>query len=88
MNEFMLGGITVASALVGLAFLRFWRKTGDRFFLYFALSFWIEGLGRVHEALTEAQQQDVPAYYLVRLLAYGLILFAIVEKNTPPRHSK
>ena len=88
MDEFMLGAVTVASILAGLFFLKFWRKSRDRFFLYFALSFWIEGLGRVHEALSESQRQDVPVYYLIRLLAYGLILFAIVEKNLPRKGLK
>jgi len=85
MGEFMLGAVTIASAMVGLFFLRFWRKSRDRFFLFFALSFWLEGLGRVLEALSESQHQDVPAHYLVRLLAYGLILIAIVDKNLPHR---
>jgi hypothetical protein len=88
MDEFMLGAVTVASAMVGLFFLRFWRKTRDRFFLCFALSFWIEGLGRVLEALSESLHQDMPAHYLVRLLAYALILFAIVDKNFPRRNKR
>jgi hypothetical protein len=83
MNEFVLGAITVCSALIGLFFLKFWRKSRDRFFLYFALAFWIEGLARVQEAIAESRHQDVPEYYVFRLLAYGLILWAIVDKNLP-----
>ena len=83
MNDFMLGAICVAAMLIGLFFLRFWRKGRDRFFLLFAVAFWIEGLARAQEALFESSHADVPAVYLVRLLAYVLILIAIVDKNFP-----
>ena len=36
------------------------------------------------EALLAAAE-DTPLHYLVRLLAYGLILWAILEKNLPAR---
>ena len=85
MNEFMLGAISVAAALIGLFFLRFWRRGRDRFFLLFAFAFWIEGLARVQEALFESMHSDVPAVYLVRLVAYLLILLAIVDKNLSRR---
>ena len=43
--DFMLwGAISMASLVAGLFFLRFWKDTGDRFFLFFAVSFLIEGV--------------------------------------------
>lgn len=84
MNEMLLGAILLASTLIGLFFIRFWKSTGDRFFLYFALSFWLEGVNRTYFGLTAAlSTEDTPAYYLIRLTAYGLILWAILEKNWP-----
>lgn len=85
MNDMLVGAIALASILVGLFFLRFWRSTRDRFFLYFACSFWIEGLNRIVSGLTGALREDAPTYYLIRLAAYGLILLAIWEKNRPSR---
>jgi uncharacterized membrane protein HdeD (DUF308 family) len=79
------GMIAMASLIIGLFFLRFWRNTRDRFFLYFALSFGIEGVHRIVTTLTYDEQEDSPLHYLVRLLAYGLILWAILEKNLPSR---
>lgn len=84
MNATLVGAIAVASLVAGLYFLRFWRATGDRFFLMFALSFWIEGAHRLfiyHWLPDEAS----PLHYVVRLVAYGLIIAAIVDKNRGKR---
>jgi hypothetical protein len=83
MNDMLTGAIATASMVIALFFLRFWRNTADRFFLYFALSFFIEGLHRVYSAVIDNGGEDSPLHYLIRLLAYGLILWAILEKNLP-----
>lgn len=85
MSELLAGAIAMASLTIGLFFLRFWRSSGDRFFLYFALSFAIEGLHRVYAVLRDQGGEDSPLHYLIRLAAYGLILWAILEKNLPRR---
>lgn len=83
MTDLFTGAICMGSLLITLFFLRFWRDSGDRFFLYFAASFFIEGLHRLYSALHDAGGEDSPLHYLIRLLAYGLILWAILEKNLP-----
>jgi hypothetical protein len=83
MNLMLTGAIAMASLVIALLFLRFWRNTGDRFFVYFSLSFFIEGVHRVYSAVDNDHAEDSPLHYLVRLLAYGLILWAILEKNLP-----
>ena len=85
MNDILTGAIAMASAVIAMYFLRFWRNTGDRFFLWFALSFGIEGAHRVYAAICYQDNEDSPLHYLIRLLAYGLILCAILEKNFPRR---
>ena len=85
MNELLAGGIVTASLIAGLFFLRFWRSTRDRFFLLFALSFWIEGANRFALTLFVAPSEDAPLHYIVRLVAYLLIVAAIVLKNRQPR---
>jgi hypothetical protein len=84
-TDMLTGAIAMASTVIALFFLRFWRNTRDRFFMYFALSFGIEGAHRVYSALTYQDAEDSPLHYLVRLLAYGLIIWAILEKNLPQR---
>jgi uncharacterized membrane protein HdeD (DUF308 family) len=81
--DMMAGAIVMASILIALFFVRFWRDSGDRFFLYFALSFLIQGVHRAVITFSAATHEDAPLHYVVRLLAYGLILWAILEKNWP-----
>ncbi|GAB3387842.1 DUF5985 family protein [Massilia agri] len=88
MTQLTYGAISMASVTIALFFLRFWRNTGDRFFLYFALSFFIEGVHRIYSAALNEAGEDSPLHYLIRLLAYGLILWAILEKNLPQRERR
>ena len=81
MNQLLLGAIAMASLTVGLFFLRFWKKTRDRFFLFFAVSFVLEGLNRTLLGLNYNSNENEPVYYLVRLVSFVLILIAIVDKN-------
>lgn len=84
-NAVLLGAIAMASLVAALVFLRFWRSSHDRFFLFFAASFGIEGVNRAVFALAHERTENEPVYYLVRLLAYALIIVAIVDKNRARR---
>lgn len=85
MNHFLLGGIALCYFAIGLFFLRYWRSTADRFFVFLMLSFWIEAANRVHMAFNAAWTEAAPANYLIRVISYGLILVAIWDKNRPRR---
>jgi hypothetical protein len=76
-----LGSIAMGSAVAGVFFLRFWRETHDRFFLLFALSFFVQAVNRVELALSEDPTEGSPAHYGVRLVAYLLIVAAVIDKN-------
>jgi hypothetical protein len=81
LNEVLLGAIAMASLTIGVFFLKFWRDGRDRFFLLFALSFFVEGANRVALALVEHPNEAGGVFYGIRLLAFLLILGAIVDKN-------
>ena len=81
MDLLLLGAIAMASITVGLFFLRFWKNTGDRFFLFFSMSFLLEGLNRAALGLSRNPNEGEPFFYFVRFLSYVLILIAIVNKN-------
>jgi Family of unknown function (DUF5985) len=83
MQQMLMGAIAAGWLVVGLFFFRFWRRTGDRFFLWFALSFWLEAGNRVALGLHDGLQEDSPMLYGLRVVAYGLILLAIWQKNRP-----
>lgn len=88
MYQLLGGAIAMGSLIIALFFARFWRSTGDRFFLYFALSFLIEGLHRAYSSSNNMFSEDAPEHYLVRLLAYSLILWAVFEKNWPRKRER
>lgn len=81
MQLFMLGMISMGFAIAALFFLRFWRGSRDRLFLYFAIAFALEAANRAIYAWNGAQTEEVTLYFSLRLLAFSLILWAIVEKN-------
>ena len=85
MVQFMWGAIVMACLAAGLFFLRFWRKTGDRLFAIFALAFWILGVHWIVLAWTGKQDEVHVALYAIRLVAFLLILFAIIDKNRSAR---
>lgn len=82
----MLGAIAMGTFVAGLLFLRHWRDGRDRFFLLFALSFFVETINRVALAATPRPDEGSPWFYGIRLVAYGLILLAILDKNLQRRN--
>jgi hypothetical protein len=85
MTQFLFGAIAVTCFAIGLFFLRYWRSGRDRFFFFLAMSFWVEAANRVGMAVTQSWNEDLPVLYIVRLFSYGLILYAIWDKNHPGR---
>lgn len=83
MAEMLMGAIATGSAVAALFFFRFWRQSRDRFFLYFALSFAIEAVNRVALGVVGPASETEPLFYGVRVVAYGLIVVAIWQKNRP-----
>jgi hypothetical protein len=81
LDQLITGAIVMGYAVAGLFFVRFWRQTSDRLFLIFAISFWLLGSQRLALALTSAIVESDTGFYLVRLLAFLLILLAILDKN-------
>jgi Fe2+ transport system protein B len=81
MNELLIGAISTSCFIIALFFLRFWHSTKDRFFLFFALAFFIECGNRLSLYLFFDLHEASPMYYLIRLVAYSFILAAIFEKN-------
>ncbi|HEY3243733.1 MAG TPA: DUF5985 family protein [Phycisphaerae bacterium] len=76
----MLGANVMAAFVIGLFFLRFWKKSRDRLFVYFSLAFWMMGLNWVALAFSQRDEAQT-ALYIIRLLAFGIILLGIWDKN-------
>ncbi|HEY0843875.1 MAG TPA: DUF5985 family protein [Noviherbaspirillum sp.] len=80
-NGILTGAIAMASATISLFFFSYWKSTRDRFFVFFGTSFLLEAINRILLGVTSMHGEDEPAYYLIRLVAYALILIAILDKN-------
>lgn len=87
MSALLSGALVMACLVIGLYFLRFWKSSRDPFFLYFALAFWIQGAQWGHSGLHAHLGDYSPLYYVMRLVAYALIVAAIVQKNLQKRGS-
>lgn len=85
MNDFLLGALTLASFVIGVFFLRYWRATKDRLFLLFSAAFWLLGLNWT--LATVARPLALHAYVL-RFLAFVLIALAVLDKNRRKRSQR
>jgi hypothetical protein len=89
MNNFIDGAIMMGFCVAGLCFLKFWRRSRDRFFLWFSLAFWIMAVNRLFLMILSPDRrvpsEDHAILYVVRLVAFSILLLAIVEKNRKPR---
>ena len=57
-------------------FLRFWKNTHDRLFVFFAVAFWLLGINWLALAIARRDEPQT-ALYLVRLFAFVVLLIGI-----------
>ncbi len=84
MNNFLGGAIAAGYAVAALFFLKFYIRTQDRLFVLFCVALLMLGSTRVWMVLVDDPNEN-HYLYLLRLLAYVLILGAIIDKNLPRR---
>jgi hypothetical protein len=81
MIPFLNGALSAASLVAGLFFLRFWRSSGERLFIFFALAFWLFALHWGVLGIVNPPSETRHYTYLLRLLAFLMIVFGIVDHN-------
>ena len=79
--SFLSGAITMGFLVAGLLFLRFWRRTREPLFASFAAAFWLLGLAQALLALIGIPDEERSWLYLVRLLAFAIILASVWRAN-------
>ena len=81
--KLLVSGMLLAGyATVALFFVKFWRRTSDRLFGFFAAAFALLALQRFGLSLSaELVGEGGEWMYVLRLLAFVLILYAIWDKN-------
>jgi hypothetical protein len=81
MGPFVAGATALGYLAAALFFLRFWKEAHDRLFAMFALAFAVLGVNRMLLSYFAEPHEARTFLFLVRLLAYVLILVAIIDKN-------
>ena len=84
----LMGAVAMSSFVATLFFLRFWRQTGDSFFLLFAVAFGLDAATRSVLGLGHVSNEAEPLFYLARLVTFGLIILAIIQKNRPGKRGR
>jgi hypothetical protein len=81
LNQFLNGAIMMGFVVAALFFLRFHRRTRERLFAIFAASFFVLAAERIILACVPPEAEFRPYVYVIRLIAFLLIIAAIVDKN-------
>lgn len=85
MRDFTFGAIAMGLTVAGFFFLRFRRETGDRLFALFAVAFFVLAINRIGLVLAFSRNVKGDYLYWVRLVAFLIILAAIIDKNRRPK---
>jgi hypothetical protein len=80
LRSFLAGAVATSALIAALFFLRFWVSTRDGFFVVFAAAFGMYAAGQLALGLPHASEFE-PLLYLPRLVTFGLIVLAVVNKN-------
>lgn len=79
--DFVSGAIVMAYLVAALFFLRFWRDTRDRLFVFFTSAFVLLAAQRTALSLILDREALQAASYGLRVVAFTLILVGVIDKN-------
>ena len=85
MNQFLLGMLSAFSATIALFFLKFLRKSKDGIYAYFAGAFGALTFDWASHAMLNPRHGSEHYLFLIRLLAFVLIIAGIAAKNRSQR---
>jgi hypothetical protein len=80
-EDFLGGAVAMGLAVAALFFLKFWRRTREGLFLAFAGSFLLLAATQALLTLSGIPTEERSWLYLLRLLAFLLILGAMWWQN-------
>lgn len=85
MTQFLRGALAMACVVAALFFARFWRVSRDRLFLAFSAAFWLFALNWTLLALENPSNETAHRLFIVRFLAFLVIIVGILDKNRQRR---
>ena len=81
MNDLVSGFLIAEYSVIALFFLRFWARSRDRLFLLFSAAFAILLVQRLAIAATRDLLESQAPLYILRFIAFIVIIAAVVDKN-------
>jgi hypothetical protein len=81
MEMFLSGAVMTCFLTAAVFFARFWTKTRDQLFILFSISFALLGVERIFLLLTPKEDEVRTYVYLVRLISFIIIIYAVIAKN-------
>ena len=86
--DFLSGAISMGFATAALLFFKYWSRTRDGLFLAFAIAFLLLGLNQGLLSYTDVPLEERSALYLIRLVAFLMIIWALWRKNRQARKGR
>jgi hypothetical protein len=80
-SQLFWAALATCAWVAGLFFLRFWRDSRDRLFLFFCFAFWVLALHWLGLFVVRPGEESRHYLYVLRLVAFVLIAVGIVDKN-------
>lgn len=87
MTSFTSGAIMAASAIAALFFLQFYRRSRERLFALLALAFSLFAVERIALAVVAVDEDRRHWIFLIRLVAFLLIIAGVLDKNRRRRYA-
>jgi hypothetical protein len=83
-NQFLWGATAALCGVAAVFFWRFWRRTGDGLFAAFSAGFATFAVHWAALGILNPSSETRHYLYLVRFLAFALIIAGVVSKNRRP----
>jgi hypothetical protein len=80
-NDFLSGALMLSFLIATAHFVRFWQRTSDRLFIYFAVAFALLALNQLVLFLMGVDDELRGYVYVLRVSGFILILVGILGKN-------
>ena len=84
-TDFISGAITMGYFIVAVFLLKFWRRTRETLFTIFAIAFCLLAANQAAFSLIDGAVHEKVWIYLIRLVAFSLLILGIIIKNLRTR---
>lgn len=80
-QAFLRGALFLGCVVIGLIFLKYWKETRDRLFVFFVAAFWLLGAHWVALTIVDPPVETKHYLFLLRLAAFLSLLIGVLDKN-------